>query len=216
MDAWHSLTNIPYFQDRYDPCYQFHMTMRTIISLLAIAILPAAGSAQTKADPIPKAKVNWVHINDMEKLVIAEPKPIIMDVFTTWCGPCKMMMAKTFTNQSVVKFVNENFHAVKFNAEGNDTISFQGNKYINPGYDPKKAKTRNGTHQFAGIASVNGRLAYPTLVYLNEKLEILQSIQGYMTPEQLEPIVTFFGEGHYKKGTDFKEWRASFKSKFGS
>jgi len=195
------------------------MTMRKniIILLLAVASLPASLLAQTKAPATVKpGKVNWIHVNDMEKAVKADPKPVIMDVYTSWCGPCKMMMAKTFTNKHVVKFVNDNFHAVKFNAEGNDTVSFQGSEYFNPSYDPGKARTRNGTHQFAGIAAVNGRLAYPTLVYLNEQLQVLQPIQGYLTPEQLEPIITFFGDGHYKTEKDYNKWRETFKSKFGS
>ena len=151
----------------------------------------------------------------MEKVVNAEPKPILMDVYTSWCGPCKMMMAKTFTDKRVIDYVNKNFHAVKFNAEGPDPVTFKGKTFENPNYDPAKARTRNGTHEFAAIAAANGRLAYPTLVYLDEELNVLAPVQGYMTPEQIEPIITYFGDGHYKTEKDFNKWKtADFKSSF--
>ena len=37
----------------------------------------------------------------------------MMDVYTKWCGPCKMMMANTFTNANVIEYINANYYAVK-------------------------------------------------------------------------------------------------------
>ena len=58
----------------------------------------------------------------LEEAVAAQavhPKKIMMDVYTSWCGPCKMLDKNTFQNPDVVEYVNENYYAVKFNAEGN-------------------------------------------------------------------------------------------------
>ena len=44
-------------------------------------------------------------------------KLIFMDSYTSWCGPCKMMSAKTFPDKNVGDFYNPNFVCVKFDME---------------------------------------------------------------------------------------------------
>ena len=49
---------------------------------------------------------------------------------------------------------------------------------------------RNGTHQLTyAIANVQGRIAYPTVVYIDSDLNVLAPVQGYLTPDQMEPIL---------------------------
>ena len=63
-----------------------------------------------------------------------EPKKIFMDVYTNWCGPCKLLDKNTFQNPDVSRYISEHFYAVKFNAEGNDVIKFKGYTFKNPNY----------------------------------------------------------------------------------
>jgi len=44
-------------------------------------------------------------------------KPVFVDVFTTWCGPCKMMSKDIFPLEEVGTFYNENFVCYKLDAE---------------------------------------------------------------------------------------------------
>lgn len=46
-----------------------------------------------------------------------ENKPIMMDAYTTWCGPCKMMDKMVFTNDTVADYFNANFIAYKSDME---------------------------------------------------------------------------------------------------
>src|SRR5690349_7736284 len=46
-----------------------------------------------------------------------ENKPIMMDAYTTWCGPCKMMDKQVFTNDTVADYFNANFIAYKSDME---------------------------------------------------------------------------------------------------
>jgi len=153
-----------------------------------------------------QAKIEWVSVNDLPALMEKEPKKVLMDVYTSWCGPCKMMMKQTFSDPSIVKYVNEHYYAVKFNAEGKDPVTFKGQEYINDKFDPEKVGRRNGTHQFASIAAVNGRLAYPTVVYMDEELNIITPIQGFLKPDQIAPILTFVRNEAYKKNA-FDIWK---------
>ncbi|MGK0639831.1 thioredoxin family protein [Schleiferia thermophila] len=162
-----------------------------------------------------QSKVQWFKFSDIEKLQKKQQKPIFVDVYTNWCGPCKMLDANTFNDPRVAEYINKNFYPVKFNAEGNDTIHFQGQLYMNQNYDPTRAHSRNATHPFAGYFAVNGGLAYPTTAYLDPNFKHLtQPIQGYLTPQNIEPILKYFGTNAYKTKTwedflkDFKpEWQ---------
>lgn len=46
-----------------------------------------------------------------------ENKNIFVDVNTSWCGPCKQMSAKVFTDKSVGDYFNANFVCLKLDAE---------------------------------------------------------------------------------------------------
>ena len=56
-------------------------------------------------------KVNWVSFEEAVELQKTNPKNIMMDVYTEWCGPCKMMDKNTFENPLIAKFLNDNFYA---------------------------------------------------------------------------------------------------------
>ena len=105
-------------------------------------------------------------------------KKFLFDVYTDWCGWCKVMDKKTFTDAALIKYLNDNFHVVKFNAEQKEQVNYRGKVYN------WEAMGRNGVNAL-GLELLQGRLSYPTLVYLNEKLEPINVSPGYKTPEQL-------------------------------
>ena len=155
-----------------------------------------------------QSQVNWM---SLEEAVIAqknEPRKIVMDVYTSWCGPCKMMMANTFTNPDVIAFMNQNYYSVKFDAESKDPINFKGHLFENPGYR-EGVRGRNSTHQLSRELRVN---AYPTLVYFDEKAELIAPISGYKTPGQLEMYLKFFAK-EFTSGLQQEEWE-EFRDNF--
>ena len=56
-------------------------------------------------------KVNWLSIEKAQELQKKVPKNIIMDIYTDWCGPCKLMDKNTFQNPDVAQYLNNNFYA---------------------------------------------------------------------------------------------------------
>ena len=179
--------------------------MRKIIPLLSIVFYLLSNNS------FAQETIQWMTIEEAQEAVKKEPRKIMIDVYTHWCGPCKMMMNSTFKTPGIIKYINENYYAVKFDAEGPDPVVFKGHTFENKNYDPSRGG-RNGTHDFTyGIANVNGRVAYPTLVFLNETLDIITPIQGYLQAKQLEPVLHFVVEEAYIGG-DWESYQQNFKS----
>lgn len=126
-------------------------------------------------------EVSWLGMGEIEAAVMKSKKKIVVDVYTDWCGPCKMMDARTFTDEGVQSVLLNKFHPVKFNAEGPSPIEFQGKTWENPGHDANK-RGRNAPHQLASFFQVPG---YPTLVVLDENFNIIKKIVGFKTADQL-------------------------------
>ena len=170
---------------------------------------------ETKEKPADDSvKINWMSFEQAIAAQKKNPKKIIMDAYTDWCGPCKMLDANTFSNPDLIKYVNDNFYAVKFDAEGNEIINFKGKTYTNPNYDPAKDKMRNSSHQLSIYYQIR---SYPTILFIDEQATTLSPVIGYKTPQQLEIYLKLFGSNDYKNIKTTEDWtnyQANFKSTF--
>lgn len=145
-----------------------------------------------------KAQVNWMTIEEAFAKSQETPKKIFIDVYTDWCGWCKVMDKNTFSHPEVASYLNTHFYPVKLNAEGKAPIKL--------GEQTFEFNAQQGTHQIA-IALLQGKLSYPTVVYLDEKFQMIQPLPGYMDAPTFHPIVTFIGEDHYKR-EPFDQYKA--------
>jgi thiol-disulfide isomerase/thioredoxin len=101
-------------------------------------------------------KIEWMTLAEAMEAQKAEPKKIFMDVYTDWCGPCKLLDKNTFQNPDVSNYISEHYYAVKFNAEGQEEINFFDQTFTNPNYDPnRKGQKRNPSiHPISGSQRV--------------------------------------------------------------
>ncbi len=112
------------------------------------AAAPAAG--------IKFGKLTWEKALKQAK---SSGKLIFIDVYTSWCGPCKQMAKNTFTNDQVGELFNAKFINMKLDAE----LEADGIK----------------------VAQDYKVTAYPTLLFINGDGKLVKRVVGYQTPEKL-------------------------------
>jgi thioredoxin-related protein len=180
------------------------------IIILGLAVLVC--STSMTPEPPPKKKtsvestVNWITFEQAIEKSKTEKRAIFIDVYTDWCGWCKVMDKSIFNDPEVAKLLNEKFYAVKFNAEQREDVTFGGTtfKYV--------ASGQSGYHQLAA-ALLNNKLSYPTVVFLDENFNMLQPLAGYRKAPEFHKIAQFIGEGYYKK-VKWEAFQETYKSPY--
>ncbi|HBZ66330.1 MAG TPA: thioredoxin [Bacteroidales bacterium] len=163
--------------------------LRKLLLFVSLLISLLSVQGQSTGDQ----KIEWLTFQEAIKRNATNPKKIFIDVFTDWCGWCKRMDATTFKDSTVVMTFNKYFHAVKLDAEGNDTVVFSGYTFINPNPGGKRS-----THQLAA-ALLQGKMSYPSFVILDDSNRMLTTLPGFQPVERIIPVLNFFGENNYKK-----------------
>lgn len=154
-----------------------------LICFLAVVGMACNSASTNETKQAPSKEVNWVTLKEAQKMSAKDSKPLLLDVYTYWCGPCKMMDRMTFNDPKVAAAINEKFHPVKFNAESPDEVKIAGQTFSNPNYRADIPKNRrNSAHQLVRKLGVRG---YPTLVVIDKDLNIKANLVGFKKPEQL-------------------------------
>ena len=160
--------------------------MKKIVLIAVIGLISMSVQAQ---------KINWMTFNEALEAQKVSPKKIMVDAYTIWCGPCKMLDKNTFQNTDVANYINKNYYAVKFNAEGNEKVTYKDRDFGNPNYQPGKTG-RNSQHELAAALRIG---AYPTIIFMNETGDVIAPIPGYKSPQQLEIYLKlFYTDSHLK------------------
>jgi thioredoxin-related protein len=179
---------------------------------LAFAMLAwgvqAQVTASTKLVPAEGALVKWYTFEQAIEKNKTEKRTLFIDVYTDWCGWCKVMDKNTFNEPQVAKLLNEKFYPVKFNAEQTEDIVFNGTTFKFVPYGNK------GNHQLA-MALLNNQMSFPTVVFLNAEYTSAFQIAGYRKPEEFHKYLAFFSEGYDRKGEHaWQDFEKQYKSPY--
>jgi thiol-disulfide isomerase/thioredoxin len=123
-----------------------------------------------------------------------ENKPIFLDIYASWCGPCKLLDKNVYPDESVAEYMNTHFINAKFDGEESEGLQL--------------------VEQF-GLSS------YPTLYFIKPNGDKFYSFEGYRDPEAFleeaesaiemssQPTITDFAKS-FKEGKRDKEFLGEY------
>lgn len=162
-------------------------------------IIPEKAGCQMVQEVVLQRKDNtdelikWVSFEEAVDMLQKDKKKVFLEVYTRWCGWCKQMDEITLKDPRIAQYINENYYPVKFDAESKKQIKFKEKMYefiMRPGM--------GGYHALAD-EFLDGKLMFPTMVFLDEDMNLIQAIAGFQIPDEFERIITYFATDHYKK-----------------
>ena len=182
-----------------------------VVSIIIIALWSFKSNAQAEKH-LTGSVINWMTFEEAVEKSKTERRKIFIDVFTEWCGWCKVMDKNTFPDAEIAKLLNEKFYAVKLDAEQANDVVFRGTtfKYVSTG--------NRGYHQLAA-ALLNNQMSYPNFVFLDEEFRIIPiyqgmtSLPGYKKPEEFYPFLSFVGTDSYQK-MNISDYQKEYKSPY--
>ncbi|GET24374.1 thioredoxin family protein [Prolixibacter sp. NT017] len=134
-------------------------TLTIILSGILLAMITFANLPTIKAENSTKSGITFHQGSWDEALQLAkkEGKPIFLDISASWCGPCKMLKARTFPSEEVGNFYNANFINVAVDGEKGEGIELA-----------RKFKIRG----------------YPSLIFIDSNGNLIAQTAGYRNPKQ--------------------------------
>ncbi len=142
------------------------------------------GIQNSFAQKKPKETFHWLTFEQLKDSMAVKPKKIFIDIYTDWCGPCKLMDKKVFPKADVVRLMKENYYAVKLKSETADSVNFNSKDYF---LKPYKTAVINELVVEIGLDA--GHLSYPTLVILDENYKNIYRYPGMLTLELMLDVL---------------------------
>lgn len=175
---------------------------------IMLFLISTQGFGQTSttepANDTEPSAITWMTWAEAMQAQALEPKKLLVYLHTDWCVLCRRMEGGPFQDSTLVEFVNNNFYPIKFDAESRETWIFHDEEY---------AYVREGNLGYHELAAkfLDGQLSFPSLVFIDPNLEVIQSVSGYKEGRELERILVYFGLDYYMK-TPWSTFERTYQS----
>ena len=147
-------------------------------------------------------QVHWMTRDQAISKSKVEKKKVLVEIYTVWCSFCKKLDAVTLKEPDIAEYINENFYPVRLDAQCKTPIEILGKSY----------KYKDGYNDLARELTF-GRLAFPTLVFMDENFRVIQPIPGMRSADELEMIMHFYAKDYYKD-TPWDNFVIMFQNRF--
>ena len=158
-------------------------TLGPALLLLVGLIAAVPARAQAPADAQEK-QVQWLDWNAGMELAQRSGRPVLVDVYTDWCGWCKRMDRDVYANPEVREYLSSRFVTIKLDAEAADPARYQGKTYTSTTLADERFKINS----------------YPTTIFLKSNGQHSTTVPGYVPAERFLMVLRYIGEGHLDRG----------------
>jgi len=109
-----------------------------------------------------------------------DKKIVLVDLYTDWCGWCKVMDKETYAKANVIEEIEKNFVPVKLNPELQKTYSYEGKSY-----------TGRELQQRLNSLGAGGFKGYPTTVFVvpQNGEDVVMIVSGYLQADQFVEVL---------------------------
>ena len=128
-------------------------------------------------------KLEWFAFDAATARAKNEKKHLIVDIYTTWCGWCRIMEKQTYGDPEVAAYLRENFILAKVNGESSAKLRWRGKEMTE--------------RQFARAVGVTG---YPATYFLKPDAELLGGMGGFLRPPEFMIYARYINTRWYEKG----------------
>ena len=183
-----------------------HLALLAALSLLAAPLPSAAGTAPPKTTTPPKTaappasnknpegenmlqkeepapKLEWLAFDAATARALAQKKHLLVDIYTTWCGWCRIMEKETYGDPNVAAYLRDNFVLAKVNGESTAKLKWLGKDLTE--------------RQFARAVGVTG---YPATYFMKPNAEMLGGVGGFLRAPEFMIYAHYVGTRWYEKG----------------
>ena len=167
--------------------------MRKHLALLAaLSLVTFSGPSETAAlppesssgeAPKPAEKLEWLAFDAATARAKDQKKHVIVDIYTTWCGWCRVMEQQTYGDPQVAAYLRDNFVLAKVNGESSAKLKWRGRELTE--------------RQFARTVGVTG---YPATYFLKPYAELLGGMGGFLRPTEFMVYASYVSTRWYEKG----------------
>ena len=160
----------------------------------ALAVTIAATTPISHLDAAPAARPvgapAWRHWDAGLAEASKSGHPLLVDVYTDWCGWCKRMDRDVYSRPELIDYLDHNWVVVRINAEADTPAHYQGR-----------------TTTESAIAAAFGINSYPTTVMLKPTGDHLVNVPGYLPAGDFKTVLRFVAEGHMERGEKFEDFK---------
>jgi uncharacterized protein YyaL (SSP411 family) len=167
-----------------------HLAPLLTLSLLLVASPshasfkpPESSKPSDKTAAKAAEKLEWLAFDAATAKAQSQNKHVIVDIYTTWCGWCKVMERDTYGDSEVAAYLRDNFVLAKVNGESSSKLHWQGRELTE--------------HQFARAVGVTG---YPATYFLKPNADLLGGVGGYIRSPDFMVYAHYVSTRWYEKG----------------
>jgi thioredoxin-related protein len=156
---------------------------RSLRNAAGVALLLLATAVPVHA----QAQLQWLGWDAGMEEAQKTGRPVLVDVYTEWCGWCKRMDRDVYANPEVREYLAARFVTVKLDAEAALPAHYQGHDYTS-----------------STLADRFKVTSYPTTIFVRANGDHIINVPGYVPADRFLLVLRYISEGHLDRGVDWE------------